>query len=129
MGCVVWVVFLSFLSIFLINFNISNNLFVLSLSIMITIILIPIPPPCHLIIQDNLLDDGFIEHLFVPILQPLRLGNLHVGRVAVEDVVITLRGGTCPDVSCGITEGGLWSVVRGWLGWVEGCLMDWVGGL
>lgn len=52
------------------------------------------------------LSDGLVEHLFIPLLQALWLGNLLVGWVAVEDVIIPLTGRTGPDVTCCKTDRG-----------------------
>lgn len=49
--------------------------------------------------MDDALGDGLVQHLLVPLLQPLRLGDLLVGRVAVEDVVVPFAGRTGPDVT------------------------------
>ena len=56
-----------------------------------------------LVVDDDALDDGFVEHLAVPVLQPLRLWDFHLRRMTVEDVVVTLARRTCPDVRHGIT--------------------------
>lgn len=45
------------------------------------------------------LGDGFVQHLLVPLLQPLRLGDLLVGRVTVEDVIVAFAGRTGPNVT------------------------------
>lgn len=49
--------------------------------------------------MDDALGDGFVQHLLVPLLQPLWLGDLLVGRVAVEDVVIPFARWTGPNVT------------------------------
>jgi len=53
----------------------------------------------HLIVDDDAFDNGLVEHLPVPVLQALRLRDFHVSRVTVEDVIVSLAGWTCPDVS------------------------------
>lgn len=53
----------------------------------------------HFVIVDDALRDGFVQHLLVPLLQPLGLGDLLVGRVAVEDVVVPFAGRTGPNVT------------------------------
>ena len=50
------------------------------------------------------LSEGLVQHLPVPLLQPLGLGDLLVHGVAVEDVVVPLTGRTGPDVTRGIAE-------------------------
>lgn len=55
----------------------------------------------YLIVMHNALRYGFIQHLFIPLLQPLRLGYLLVCRVTVKDVVISFTRRASPDVSCG----------------------------
>ena len=41
-----------------------------------------------------------VQHLLVPLPESLGAGHLLLHRVAVEDVVVTLAGGTYPDVRC-----------------------------
>ena len=65
----------------------------------------------HLVVNDNPLDDRLVEHLLVPVSQSLGLGDLHVGRVAVEDVVVSFARWTGPYVRCGVAvekRGGWW---------------------
>lgn len=45
------------------------------------------------------LSESFVQHLSVPLLEPLRFGNLLVRRVAVENVVISFTGWARPDVT------------------------------
>lgn len=61
--------------------------------------------PPYLVVMQNPLSKGLIQHLPVPLLQPLGLGDLLVRRMAVEDVVISFTGRTCPDVALGIPAG------------------------
>ena len=51
-----------------------------------------------LVVDDNALYDGLVKHLLVPVLKPLGLGYLHVGWMAVEDIVVTFARWTRPDV-------------------------------
>ena len=53
---------------------------------------------CYLVVNDDAFDDGFVQHLLVPVLQSLGLGYLHISWVTVEYVVITLARRTRPDV-------------------------------
>lgn len=55
----------------------------------------------YLIVMHDALCYGFIQHLFIPLLQPLGLGYLLVCRVTVEDVIISFTRRASPDVSCG----------------------------
>lgn len=52
-----------------------------------------------LVIMQDPLSEGFVQHLSVPLLEPLGFGNLLVRRVAVENVVISLTGRARPDVT------------------------------
>lgn len=52
----------------------------------------------HLVVNDDTFNDGFVQHLLVPVLKALGFGNLHVRGVAVEYVVVPLAGGAGPDV-------------------------------
>lgn len=52
-----------------------------------------------LVFEDDPLNDGFVQHLSVPFLQPLWLWYLLLWRMTVKDVVVTLTGWTRPDVS------------------------------
>lgn len=61
--------------------------------------------PPYLVVMQNPLCKGLIQHLPVPLLQPLRLWDLLVRRMAVEDVVVSFTGWTCPDVALGIPAG------------------------
>ena len=62
-------------------------------------------PTCpDLVVMDNSLRHGLVKHLFVPLLQSLGLGYLLVRRMAMEDIVISFTGGTCPNMPCGITN-------------------------
>lgn len=51
--------------------------------------------------QDPLCE-GLVQHLLVPFLQSFRLRDLLIRGVAVEDIVVSFTGGTCPDVALGI---------------------------
>lgn len=53
----------------------------------------------HFVIVDDSLGDGFVQHLLVPLLQPLWLGDLLVGRVTVENVIVPFAGRTGPNVT------------------------------
>lgn len=53
--------------------------------------------PCLVVVEDAL-GKGFVEHLAVPLLQSLGLGDLLVGGMAMEDVVVTLARGAGPDM-------------------------------
>ena len=55
-------------------------------------------PPAHLVVPDHAHFLARVQHLLVPLHQSLRLGDLLLQRVAVEDVVVTLAGGTRPNV-------------------------------
>lgn len=55
--------------------------------------------------MQNSLCIGFVQHLPVPLLQPLRFGDLLVRRMAVKDVVVSFTGRTRPDVALGISAG------------------------
>ena len=55
--------------------------------------------------MEDPLSEGLLQHLPVPLLQPLGLGDLLVGRVAVEDVVVPLTGGARPDVPLRVAMG------------------------
>ena len=56
----------------------------------------------HLVVVEDPLGEGLVQHLPVPLLQPLGLGDLLICRVAVEDVVVPFAGRAGPDVSLGI---------------------------
>lgn len=53
----------------------------------------------HLVIVDNSLGDGFVQHLFVPLLQAFGLGDLLVQRVTVKDVIVPFARRTRPDMT------------------------------
>lgn len=57
----------------------------------------PLPRHAHLVVMDDALGEGLVQHLLIPLLQALRLGDFDQG-VAVEDVVISFTQGTGPDV-------------------------------
>lgn len=57
-----------------------------------------------LVVVDNSLGHGLVEHLFVPLLQSLRLGYLLVGGMAMEYIVVSLTWGTCPNMPCCISN-------------------------
>lgn len=59
--------------------------------------------PCYLVVMQDPLSKSLVQHLPVPLLQSFRLGDLLVRRMAVEDVVVTFTGRTCPDVGLGIS--------------------------
>lgn len=61
--------------------------------------------PPYLVVVQNPLCKGLVQHFPVPLLQSLRLWDLLVRRMAVEDVVVSFTGRTCPDVALGIPEG------------------------
>ncbi len=60
----------------------------------------------HFIVIDDVHLLGSVQHLPVPVTQPLGLGDLLLEGVAVENVVISLAGGACPNVSCHESGGG-----------------------
>lgn len=51
------------------------------------------------------LSESLVQHLSVPLLEPLGLGDLLVRRVTVENVVISFTGWAGPDVTHHIPEG------------------------
>jgi len=55
----------------------------------------------YLVVMHDALCYRFIQHLFIPLLQPLGLGYLLVCRVTMEDVIISFTRRASPDVSCG----------------------------
>lgn len=59
----------------------------------------------YLVVMHDPLRHGFVQHLLIPLLQSFGLGDLLIGRVTVEDVVVPLTGGAGPDVSGGVAEG------------------------
>ena len=66
----------------------------------------PRPQRCgHLIVMDDALGKGLVQHLLVPLLQALWLGDFLIRGVAMEDVVVSFTWGTGPDVSCYIPAG------------------------
>lgn len=65
----------------------------------------PYPSHANLVVMDNALGEGLVQHLLIPLLQALRLGNFLIRGVAVEDVVISFTWGTGPDVPCHIPAG------------------------
>lgn len=52
------------------------------------------------------LGKGLVQHLSVPFLEALGFGDLLIGRVTVEDVVITFARRTRPNVSSHIAAEG-----------------------
>lgn len=62
----------------------------------------PIPP--DLVVMDDSLRNSLVKHLFVPLLQSLGLRYLLVRGVAMEDIVVSLTWGTCPNMPCCITN-------------------------
>ena len=59
--------------------------------------------PCLVVVEDAL-GEGLVKHLAVPLLQSLGLGDLLVGGVTVEDVVVTLARGAGPDMRRHVPE-------------------------
>lgn len=57
-----------------------------------------------LVLVDGVLFLALVEHLPVPVLEPLRLRDLLLRRVAVEDVVVALRRWAGPDVRHRVAE-------------------------
>lgn len=62
------------------------------------------PTAPDLVVMDNSLRHGLVKHLFIPFLQSLGLGYLLVRRMAMEDIVVSLTWGTCPNMPCCITN-------------------------
>lgn len=60
----------------------------------------------HLVVVHYPLRYGLVQHLLVPLLQALRLWDLLIRRVTVEDVVVSFAGWAGPDVSSGVAEVG-----------------------
>ena len=56
----------------------------------------------YLVVMEDPLCKGLVQHLPVPLLQPLGLRDLLVSRVAMEDVVVSFAGWAGPDVPLGI---------------------------
>lgn len=52
----------------------------------------------YLVVVQYSLGKGLVQHFAVPVLQALGFGDFLVGRVTVEDIVITFTRWTCPDV-------------------------------
>lgn len=50
------------------------------------------------------LSKGLVQHFAVPLLQALGFWDFLVGRVTVEDIVITFTRRTCPDVRCNVSR-------------------------
>lgn len=63
-------------------------------------------PFSDLVVMQDPLSKSLVQHLSVPLLEPLGLGYLLVSRVAVENVVISFTGWTGPDVTRHIPEEG-----------------------
>lgn len=59
----------------------------------------------YFVVVQNPLCKGLVQHFPVPLLQSLWLWDLLVGRMAVEDVVVSFTWRTRPDVALGIPEG------------------------
>ena len=57
----------------------------------------------YLIIQYNPLNDCFVQHTLVPLLQTFRFGNFLLWRMAVKNVVITFTRGASPNVCHSVT--------------------------
>lgn len=60
----------------------------------------------HLVVVHYPLRYGLVQHLLVPLLQALRLWDLLIRRVTVEDVVVSFAGWAGPDVSSGVAKVG-----------------------
>lgn len=58
--------------------------------------------------------EGFVQHLSVPLLESLWLGDLLIGGVAVEDVVVSLTGRTRPDVALSVAAEPANTSDKGW---------------
>ena len=59
----------------------------------------PRSPNTHSVVIDDIVRLSPVQHLAVPLHQPLGLGDLHLWRVAVEDVIVAFTRRTRPDVS------------------------------
>lgn len=59
----------------------------------------------HPVVPDHIVRLSLVEHLLVPVDQPLWFGYLLLHRVAVEDVIITFTRWAGPNVSCQKTMG------------------------
>ena len=57
----------------------------------------------NLVVDDHTFNNCFVQHLLVPVLQMFGLRYLHVRRVAVENIIITLTGWTCAYVRHSVT--------------------------
>lgn len=53
----------------------------------------------HFVIMDDAFGNSLVQHLLVPLLQALWLGDLLVHWVTVEDVIIPFTGWTGPDMT------------------------------
>ena len=74
----------------------------------------------HLVVDHNALNNGFVKHLFVPILQTLWLGDFLLWWMTVEYVIISFAGWTGPNVCHCVAEktgmeGGNITAVPWWL--------------
>lgn len=59
----------------------------------------------HLVIMYDPFSESLVQHLFVPLLKPLWFWDLLVGRVAVENIVISFTRWAGPDVTSHIPNG------------------------
>lgn len=57
-----------------------------------------------LVVEDDPLDDALVQHFLIPLLETFGLGDLLLGRMAVEYVVVPLGRGAGPDVCHGVSE-------------------------
>ena len=83
------------------------------------------------VLEDHTVWLSLVEHLLVPVDQPLWFGHLLFGRVAVKDVVISLTRWASPNMSCQKTEGeqkkGLNFTPHWWsIGWCALIRTQWV---
>ncbi len=59
----------------------------------------------HPVLKDHTIRLSLVEHLLVPVNQPLRFGHLLLFRVTVEDIVISLTRWACPNMGSQKTGG------------------------
>ena len=52
----------------------------------------------HFVINHDTFYDCFVEHFFVPLRQTFGFRNFHVGRMTVENIIVTFTRGASPDV-------------------------------
>lgn len=60
----------------------------------------------YLVVVEYPLCKGLVQHLTVPFLQALRFGDLLIGGVTVEDVVVTFARRARPNMSRHVTGKG-----------------------